>query len=148
MSQCRATMTAMAKPTSLCTALNGNLVRAAIHHELHDFSSYQWGVSTDLPVPGDYDGDGKIDIAAYRPATGSWFVLLSTTNWATYVTYQWGVSADIPVPADYDGDGKTDIALYRPPTGTWYVLKSSTNSTTYVAYLWGARPDIPILKRP
>ena len=36
--------------------------------------SCQLGLGTDMPVPGDYDGDGMTDLAVYRPATGEWFV--------------------------------------------------------------------------
>ena len=58
---------------------------------------YTWGNSTDIPVPGDYDGDGKTDIAVYRPSTGIWYILLSSTNFNQRTrSYQWGVSTDMP----------------------------------------------------
>jgi uncharacterized repeat protein (TIGR03803 family) len=110
----------------------------------HVAAGYQWGVSTDVPVPGDYDGDGLTDIAVYRPATGVWYVLFSSTHFATFRSYQWGVSTDTPVPGDYDGDGTTDIAIYRPGTGSWYVLLSATNSLTFTSYQWGASGDLPV----
>ena len=78
-----------------------------------------WGVNGDVPLPGDYDGDGKADITVYRPSSGHWFILKSSTN-SAFMIYQLGTTGDIPVPGDYDGDGKTDTSCFalRPARGT------------------------------
>ena len=65
-------------------------------------------------MPGDYDGDGKIDIAVFRPSTGTWYILKS--GGSTLASYQWGLAGDTPVPGDYDGDGISDPAVWRPST--------------------------------
>ena len=106
------------------------------------------GSASDTPVPADFDGDGKSDIVVYRPSTGAWYVLKSSTNYTAFDTHLWGVTGDQPVLGDFDGDGKTDITVYRPSNGGWYILQSSTNYTTYVSYLWGLGGDVPLLKRP
>jgi hypothetical protein len=45
-------------------------------------------------VPGDYDGDGKTDVAIFRPPTGEWFIINSNTFTARVVTF--GGYGDIP----------------------------------------------------
>ena len=42
----------------------------------------QWGAGSlkDVPVPGDYDGDRKTDIAVWRPGDGNWYIRNSATG--------------------------------------------------------------------
>lgn len=110
--------------------------------------SQQFGMEGDIPVPADFDGDGKTDFAVYRPgATNcqngcSWFIFKSSDN--SWVAYNFGADGDKPVPADFDGDGKADYAVYRQSDKTWHILKSGDGQ--YIGYQFGETDDIPIPK--
>ena len=44
-------------------------------------------------MPGDYDGDSRMDIAVYRPSTAAWWILKSSTNFSSVELCISGASA-------------------------------------------------------
>ena len=84
--------------------------------------------ATSVRPVGDFDGDGRANLALYR--AGTWLV----ENEPTVVL---GAASDVPVPGDYNGDRRTERAVYRPAGGLWSIPGQATVS-------WGTAQDWPI----
>jgi uncharacterized delta-60 repeat protein len=89
--------------------------------------------------PFDFDGDGKADLAVFRPSTNTWHITQSSNAQTTEQGF--GLNGDVVAPADFDGDGKTDLGVLRPASGDWW-FKSSISGVFNTAH-FGASGDIP-----
>lgn len=107
------------------------------------------GTFGDTPVPGDYDGDGKFDLAVYRfggiSPNNSWIIKNSSDGSGRYQNFG-NFTSDYILPGDFDGDGKYDLAVARTgATSTaplvWWILNSSNGTTR--TQVWGISSDFP-----
>ncbi|MEV4357267.1 FG-GAP-like repeat-containing protein [Nonomuraea sp. NPDC049625] len=92
----------------------------------HDF----FAPSGEVPAVGDFDGDGKDDIATFtRGAAADVYVALSSGNgfgagqkWHDY----FGLNGEFPAVGDVNGDGKDDLIVFtQGSTADVYVAMST-----------------------
>ena len=105
--------------------------------------------SFDTPIPGDYDGDGKFDIAVYRfgqAPINNYIILRSSDSVVTFQQFG-NFNSDYILPGDYDGDGKFDLAVARTGASgavplVWWIFQSSNGQVRTQTF--GLSSDTPV----
>jgi hypothetical protein len=87
-----------------------------------DFVYTQYGDASAIPVPADYDRDGRADLAVKDGDTGTWSIDYAVDGFGVWNkrVYSYGDATAVPVPADYDGDQRADLAV-KNAAGQWLI---------------------------
>ena len=104
-----------------------------------------FGGTGDLPVVGDWDGNGSWTIGLYRPSNNTFYLRNSNTYGNADLTIPFGAPGDIPVVGDWDGNGTTTIGVYRPSIGTFYLRNTNSIGPVDVTISYGSSGDIPVI---
>jgi PKD repeat protein len=114
---------------------------------------YNFGISGDLPVSGDWDKNGRAEIGVFRPSTHLFYLDYNGNGvWNGSVVdrqYNFGVSGDLPVSGDWNNDGISEIGVFRNSTHLFYLDTNGNGSWEGAAvdtsYNFGLTVDIPIM---
>ncbi|HJQ37688.1 MAG TPA: SBBP repeat-containing protein [Thermoanaerobaculia bacterium] len=71
-----------------------------------------FGKQGDLPIAGDWNGDGLDTVGVYRPSTSEFF-LVNDFLGGEVITFKFGVPGDLPIAGDWNGDGVDGVGVYR-----------------------------------
>ncbi len=105
--------------------------------------SISFGVGSDSPLVGDWDGDGFDNVGLYR-GSSSTFLLDTNLDPVVELNIPFGSAGDIPLVGDWDGDGTDEIGTYRPSTST-FSLNYDGDRTPDVTFNFGIATDLPIV---
>jgi hypothetical protein len=114
--------------------------------------AFNFGLTGDVPVSGDWNNDGLTEIGVFRPSTHMFYLDYNGNGaWNGAVTdrqFNFGLTGDVPVSGDWDNDGFTEIGVFRPSTHMFY-LDYNGNGTwngavTDKQYNFGTTGDIPV----
>jgi serine-aspartate repeat-containing protein C/D/E len=80
---------------------------------------FQFGSNNDIPISGDWNGDGIRSIGVFRD--GRWhFDMDGDGRWSDGdKVADFGAKGDLPVVGDFNGDGTEEIAIFRD--GKWII---------------------------
>jgi hypothetical protein len=107
-------------------------------------SSFWFGLPGQVPVVGDWNGDGVETPGSYEPQTGTWRLRNSNSTGGSNVTFQYGGSQYRPVVGDWDGNGTTTIGLFEPKAGTWALRNSNSSGDANLSFQYGGSQYDPV----
>jgi hypothetical protein len=81
-----------------------------------------FGAEGDLPVVGDWDGDGTATIGIYRPATGEFHLRNSNTAGPADHLVVFPGGGGLPVAGNWQGLGSDWVGVYQPADSTFHLI--------------------------
>lgn len=101
-----------------------------------------WGLSDDIPICGDVNGDGVDEIGVFRSSTGYWYFNNILKNATLFFPY--GINGDVPLIGDWYNKGRHQVAVWRPSNNNWYFRDPISGQTSSSAFGASSLGDVPI----
>jgi len=105
-------------------------------------TSFRFGQTGDIPVMGDWNGDGTHTIGVVRG--NRWLLRNENSGGRPDLDFTFGNPGDIPVVGDWTGLGRTGIGVRNVDSNRWKLRNRATPGRPQHRFRFGRRTDIPV----
>jgi SpoIID/LytB domain protein len=104
-------------------------------------TSFSFGTAGDLPITGDWNGDGTDTVGVWR--SGKVYLRNTKGGGPAEVSFTYGQAGDVPIVGDWNGDGTDTIGVRRGRN--FYLRNSNTSGPGQIAVAYGLDSDTAVV---
>ncbi len=109
---------------------------------------FAFGNPGDVPIVGDFDGDGVDEVGLHRPTTGLVYyedaIIENGAGGAADHEFVFGDPGDLFVAGDWNGDGSESPGVYRQTALSFFLRFTNTQGAADAVSTWGAFDWLPV----
>ena len=108
--------------------------------------SFNFGRAGDIPIMGDWNGDGTWTVGVVRRGANSltWFLRNENSGGLEDVSFEFGAADDIPIVGDWNGNGVYGIGVRKANEPIWEVRQTPTGGAPDQTFQYGQVTDTPV----
>ncbi|RPI78017.1 MAG: VCBS repeat-containing protein [Desulfobacteraceae bacterium] len=99
-------------------------------------------------VTGDFDGNGRTDIAGFTQINGNWTADVYVSTGGSFTTQRWATQqggyweGQKWYTGDFNGDGKTDFAKFWDEGGNWTADVHLSTGSAFIIQRWATQQGV------
>jgi len=102
----------------------------------------EFGLAGDLPVAGDWDGNGVDTIGVFRPGDPGAFLLTNQLDSSAEIVFTAGGPDDLPIAGDWLGSERDGVGFFRDSVGMF--LSTQLQPKVDFFFPFGQPGDLPV----
>jgi len=127
----------------LTNGVNGQNVNNSFPPAAFQFFLGQVG---DLPVAGDWNGDGFDTVGVFRTGNSTWFLSNGFQGTIDIKPFIFGSLGSLPIAGDWNGDGIDSAGVFTPKVGLMSLnnVNAAGNGIGDIVFNFGQSGDLPL----
>ena len=105
------------------------------------------GQNGDVPVAGDWNGDGIDSVGVFRTGNSTFFLSNGFQGTVDFKPFIFGALGSLPITGDWNGDGIDTVGVFTPKIGLMSLnnVNATGNGVGDIVFNFGQSGDLPLV---